>query len=84
MSEKVVYSDKRGSKSTSGKKPKISRRRPLNRLELEAPDDLNVSTSAKKLKQSKHLYDVEVDDSFGYRMINFIAVFFCYFKYRRL
>lgn len=46
----------------------------MNRHELEVPDDLNVSTSAKKLKQSKNLYDIEVDEEFGYRIINFISV----------
>lgn len=76
MSEnKVVYSDRKGTKATSGKKPKSSRRRPLNRHEMEAPDDGNISTSAKKLKLSKELYDVEVDDAFGYRILNFISVF---------
>jgi len=75
MSDKVVYSDRKGSKATSGKKPKASRKRPLNRYELEAPDDSNVSTSARKLKQSEDLYDMEVDPTFGYRIIDFIAVF---------
>lgn len=77
MSDKVVYSGKKGIKTSfcNRKRPQISRRRPLNRHELEAPEDLNASTSAKKLKQSEYLYDVEVDQAFGYRIINFIAVF---------
>lgn len=77
MSDKVVYSAKKGIKTSfcNKKRPKISRRRPLNRHELEAPDDLNASTSAKKLKQSEDLYDIEVNPAFGYRIINFIAVF---------
>ena len=47
----------------------------LNSHELEAADDLNASTSLKKLKQSEDLYDVEVDPVFGYSMMNFIVVF---------
>ncbi|KAL3284560.1 hypothetical protein HHI36_018717 [Cryptolaemus montrouzieri] len=68
---------KKGGKSTSGnrKRPKASQRRPLNRLELEAPNNLNASTSAKKLKQSEDQYDIEMNQAFGYRIINFINVF---------
>lgn len=75
MSDKTGY--KKGSKTDSAfsKKPKASRRRSLNRHELEVPEDLNVSTSAKKLKQSDDLYDIEVDDAFSYRLLNFVAVF---------
>jgi len=62
-------------KATSGQKLKASRKRPLNRHELEVSDDSNVSTSTRKLKQSENLYDVEVDPAFGYRIIDFIAVF---------
>lgn len=71
----ITYNSKKGTKTSSGKRPKISRRRPLNRYELEKSDNLNVSTSAKKLKQSEDLYDLEVDPSFTYRIIDFIAVF---------
>lgn len=62
---------KKGSKTDSAfsKKSKASRRRSLNRHELEAPEDLNVSTPAKKLKQSDDLYDIEVDDAFNYRLL---------------
>lgn len=71
------YSGKKGTKTSvsSVRRPKVSRRRPLNRHEAEAPDDLNASSSAKKLKQSEDLYDIEVNPAFGYRIINFIAVF---------
>lgn len=76
MSEKkVVYQTKKGVKSTPGKRPKASKRRPLNRHEVEKPDDDFVSASAKKLKLSEDLYDVEVDSSFGYRILDFITVF---------
>lgn len=72
-----MYRGKKGAKETRtyAKRPRISGRRPLNRYELEAPNDLNVSTSAKKLKQSEDMNDIEVNPGFGYRMINFIAVF---------
>jgi len=77
-----MYSDRKGSKPTSGKKPKASRKRPLNRHELKASDDSNVSISARKLKQSEDLYDVEVNPAFDYRIIDFIAFYFhCYFKH---
>ena len=46
----------------------------MNRHEMEAPDDLNVSASAKKLKQ-RDFYDIEVDSNFGYRFLNCVAVF---------
>lgn len=43
MSNKVVYSRKKGGKTASGnsKRPKASQRRPLNRHKLEAPDPLD-------------------------------------------
>ena len=67
---------RKGSKTDSGfsKKPSASRRRPSKRHEMETPEDLNVSASAKKLKE-RNFYDIEVDPSFGYRLINFIPVF---------
>ena len=67
---------RKGSKTDSGfsKKPSASRRRSSNRHEMETPEDLNVSASAKKLKE-RNFYDIEVDPSFGYRLINFIPVF---------
>ena len=76
MSEDKAGKYRKGSKTDSGfnKKPSASRRRPLNRHEMETPEDLNVSASAKKLKE-RNVYDVEVDPSFGYRFINFIPVF---------
>ena len=72
-----LYSGKKGTKTSVStvRRATISRRRPLNRHEAEAPHDLNASSSAKKLKQSEDLYDIEVNPAFGYRIINFIAVF---------
>ncbi|KAL3269416.1 hypothetical protein HHI36_008486, partial [Cryptolaemus montrouzieri] len=62
MSDETIYSGKKGRKSTFGnnKRPKASQRRPLNCHELEAPDNLNASTSEEKLKQSEDLYDIEI------------------------
>ncbi|GFQ67978.1 hypothetical protein TNCT_166201 [Trichonephila clavata] len=47
MNEKVVYSERKGEKTSfcNINRPKINRR-PLNRHELEAPDDLNANTLA--------------------------------------
>jgi len=77
MSKEQVNRNRKGFKQSSGfsKRPKISRKRPLNRFELETPEDLNVGISARKLDETKDLYDVEVDDAFSYRLINFVAVF---------
>lgn len=48
----------------------------MNRFEMESPQlESVISTSAKKLMQSKDRYNVEVDAAFGYRLLNFIAVF---------
>lgn len=62
MSDDKAGRYKKGSKTDSAfnKKPQESRRRLLNRHEIEAPKDLNVSASAKKLKQ-RDFYDIEVD-----------------------
>lgn len=71
-----MYNEKKGSMhTTTGHRPKCSRRRPLNRFEMEAPNDINVSSSAKKLKLAESLFDVEVDQAFGNQIIDFIAVF---------
>lgn len=72
-----LYAEKKGIKTSicSVRRAKLSRRRPFNRHEAEATDDLNASTSAKKLKRSEDLYDIEVNPAFGYRIINLITVF---------
>ncbi|KAI4493563.1 hypothetical protein M0804_001739 [Polistes exclamans] len=64
-----MYCVQKGAKKihTYSKRLKISGR-PLNRHELEAPSELNTSTSAKT-------YDIEVNLGFSYCMINFIGVF---------
>jgi len=76
MSDKNVGRYRKGSKVDTAydNRPKTSRRRPLNRHELEKPDDLNVSASAKKLK-NRDIDDIEVDSTFGYHLVNFVAVF---------
>lgn len=33
-----------------------------------------MSASVKKLKLSKHQYEIDVAEAFGYRFINFVAV----------
>lgn len=76
MSDKAVYS---GKKSEKGKpsnlnRPKISRRRPLNRYELEKPSIENTSTSASKLSAIDP-DEFEVNQGFGYRILNFLTVF---------
>jgi len=56
------------------KRPTKKNKRPLNRYEIEKPEDLDVSASAKKLK-GRDVTDIEVDPTFGYNIINFVAVF---------
>lgn len=43
---------------------------------MESADPESVGTSAKKLRLSEGVREVEVDASFGYRLINFLAMFF--------
>lgn len=77
MSDKrKVYDTKKGTKIQfkARKRSKISNRKPVNLFSVEK-DDANISTSAKKLQLSKDEYDVEFDSAFGYRLLNFIAVF---------
>lgn len=76
MSDKNVGRYKKGSKVDTAydNRPKASRRRPLNRHKIEKSDDLDVSASAKKLK-NRDIDDIEVDSMFGYHLVNFVAVF---------
>jgi len=75
MSDKVYRTQKGTKKKTwSSKRSKISNRRPPNRHSMEKESE-SVSTAAKKLKLSKDDYDIEVNESFGYRLINFVTVF---------
>lgn len=71
-----MYRTRKGSKKKtwSSIRSKISNRRPPNRHSMEGESE-SVSTSAKKLKLSKDDYDIEVNELFGYRLINFVAVF---------
>lgn len=77
MSGGEVNRIRKGIKLSSGheKRRKSSSRRPLNRFELETPNDARVSTSAKKLKDSCDDYNIEVDNTISYRIINFPTVF---------
>lgn len=65
---------KGGRESTRASRSSISRRQPKNRYSLKSETE-NVSASAKKLKTSANDYEINVDNSFGYRLINFIIVF---------
>lgn len=75
-SKKVQYSGQKTGEGGSGsaKRPKISNRRPQNRYELEKPSLENVSTSAKKLSDV-NFGEFQVNESFGYRILNFLSVF---------
>ena len=54
----------------------MSRKRPENHYEAELHDPAeSVDTSARKLKLSGDARDIQVDASFSYRFINFLAVF---------
>lgn len=59
----------------------VSARRPLNRFEAES-DSAGVSASAKKLKVGDEDFDVKCE--FGYRIINFFAIFLCHFATREV
>lgn len=73
---KVVYSGKKGSKTSFPAKSKrtINHRKPPNRHAFEK-DCAETSTLAKKMKQSSSAADIEVDPTFSYTFINFIPVF---------
>lgn len=75
MSDKV-YNGRKGTKEnySTRKRSKIGNRRPPNRHSFEH-DSEYVSASAKKLKMNDEKCDREVDESFGYRFINFLTVF---------
>ena len=75
MSEKV-YDRHKGTKEkyTTRRRSKIGNRRPPNRHAFEHDSEF-VSASAKKLKMNDDKSDREVDESFGYRLINFVTVF---------
>ena len=74
MSERL-YLDKKGS-AKSNPRPFTSRKRkhyPLNRYLMEA-EKASTSASAKKLRKSEDI-DIEVDATFGYRIVNYVTVF---------
>lgn len=70
-----VYASRKGSKSStcSQHKPKVAKRRPLNRFEADSGVE-GLSASGKKLRLSNSSDDIDVDAGFGYRHVNFISV----------
>ncbi|TGZ54483.1 Uncharacterized protein DBV15_06967 [Temnothorax longispinosus] len=74
MSDKKVFTGKKGTKTSypTRHRSNVSARRSLNRFEAES-DSAGVSVSAKKLKVGDEDFDVKYE--FGYRIINFFAVF---------
>ncbi|EGI61738.1 N-acetylglucosamine-1-phosphotransferase subunits alpha/beta [Acromyrmex echinatior] len=76
LSERKSYREKKGAKGYNSyeKRPTKKNKRPLNRYEIEKPEDLDVSASAKKLK-GRDVTDIEWDPMFGYNIVNFVAVF---------
>lgn len=76
MSDKnVVYSGRKGTRESSWHSHRrgMGKHRPKNRYEAER-DVEGVSTSAKKLKTASES-DINVNQSFGYCFVNFVAVF---------
>lgn len=72
---KRTYLDRKGSRKMTGR-PSTSKKKkhfPVNRFSMEK-DEANTSASSKKLK-STDAADIEIDASFGYRIINFVSVF---------
>lgn len=84
MNDKIgeVYRDRKGLKRSSGysRRSNISKRRRLNRFEMKSPQPESFNIPAKKLKLSKDCYNIEVDTAFGYRLLNFIAIFLLFQK----
>jgi len=74
MSHKNVGRERKGTKRDSSYEKRPKAKRPLNRHEIEKPEHLNVSASARKLKQ-RDFEDIEVDSTFGYHFVNFVTVF---------
>ena len=74
MESKRVYLGKKGTKDNypTRNRSRQSSNRPMNRYEAEG-DSSGVSASAKKLKTLED--DFNINYSFGYRIINFLAVF---------
>ena len=73
MSGKKVYVGKKGTKKSYPTRHRSkTEKRSSNRFEIES-NSAGVSASAKKLKLSDK--DFDVNNQFGYRIINFLAVF---------
>ena len=60
------------------------KRQPLNRFGMENLKPTNVGTSAKKRRQSKDLYELNVDAAFRYRILNFSAGFLQSYELRHV
>ncbi|XP_011859127.1 PREDICTED: uncharacterized protein LOC105556642 [Vollenhovia emeryi] len=76
MANRRVYSGKKGSRMNNNRtqdRP-IGKRKPINRFCTERETE-SVSTSAKKLRMAARDYEIHVDQSFGYRLIEFMSVF---------
>lgn len=62
-----VYRNRKGTKKTGFfRRSNLSKKRQLNRYEMESPLSESASTSAKKLKLSEDCYGAEVNEVFGY------------------
>ncbi|XP_036147677.1 uncharacterized protein LOC118647257 [Monomorium pharaonis] len=73
MSNKKVYQGRKRSKYKTWCLKKTLLKRPLNHFEAESSFK-GLSASAKKLKLSEDKYNVEINNAFGYRFINFMSV----------
>lgn len=71
---KKVYATKKGHKNSSYRIRDKGKRKLRNRFQIEG-DSEDVSASAKKLRMSKGQYHVNVNQAFGYRLIEFLSVF---------
>lgn len=77
MSRTKTYTNIKDSKNVSSTRYRsnLRKRRPLNRFEAEGNPE-SASISAKKLKLNcEEEENIEVKDEFGYRILNFFAIF---------
>jgi len=74
MSKNIVYRGKKGSKTSTWSSKRVQKKKaPPNRYEAERKSE-GVSASAKKLRQSTEMCDVPIDNTFGYRLVNFATL----------
>lgn len=72
-----LYKDRKGSRKnnvTFSRKSNISKRKPRNRHQMKKKNE-NVGTSSEKLKKARKNYDINVEHTFGYRILCFFSVF---------